>query len=64
MTPKTTIKAAMAYISPADASVWGTIRLSPGSVVRIEPGANPPETTLTEIYNVPMPGYGPRGGDI
>ena len=50
--------------SPADASVWGTIRLSPGSVVRIEPGANPPETTLTEIYNVPMPGFGPRGGDI
>jgi hypothetical protein len=50
--------------SPADTSVWGTIRASPGAIVRIDPGANPPETTLTEIYNVPMPGFGPRGGDI
>jgi hypothetical protein len=50
--------------SPADTSIWGTIRASPGAVVRIEPGSNPPETTLTEIYNVPMPGFGPRGGDI
>src|SRR4029077_12751566 len=24
----------------------------------------PPETALAEIYNVPMPGFGPRGGDI
>jgi hypothetical protein len=50
--------------SPIDNSVWGTLRASPGSVVRIVPGDNPPETTLTEIYNVPMPGFGPRGGDI
>ena len=28
------------------------------------PGSNPPETALAEIYNVPMPGFGPRGGDI
>ena len=50
--------------SPADGSIWGTVRASPGSIVRIAPGANPPETTLTEVYNVPMPGFGPRGGDI
>ena len=50
--------------SPVDNSVWGTIRTTPGAVVRIVPGNNPPETTLTEIYNVPMPGFGPRGGDI
>ena len=50
--------------SPADGSVWGTLRSSPGSIVRLDPGSNPPETALAEIYNVPMPGFGPRGGDI
>jgi hypothetical protein len=33
-------------------------------VVRINPGANPPATTLTEIYKVLMPGFGVRGADI
>jgi hypothetical protein len=33
-------------------------------VVRIMPGPNPPMTTLTEIYYVPMPGFGVRGGDV
>jgi hypothetical protein len=50
--------------SPVDGSVWGTIRASPGAIVRLDPGSNPPETALSEIYNVPMPGFGPRGGDI
>ena len=49
---------------PTDGSVWGSYRDNPGAVVRVVPGANPPATTLTEIYNVPMPGFGPRGGDI
>lgn len=47
-----------------DGSVWGTLRGSPGSIVRLAPGSNPPETALAEIYNVPMPGFGVRGGDI
>jgi hypothetical protein len=51
-------------VSPADGSVWGTLRASPGSVVRLVPGDHPPETALAEIYNVPLPGFGPRGGDI
>jgi hypothetical protein len=51
-------------VSPLDGSIWGTIRSNPGAVVRIVPGANPPETALSEIYNVPAPGFGPRGGDI
>jgi len=51
-------------VSPADGSVWGTLRASPGSIVRLNPGPNPPETALAEIYNIPMPGFGPRGGDI
>jgi hypothetical protein len=50
--------------SPVDNSVWGTIRLNPGAVVRLNPGDNPPETALSEIYNVAAPGFGPRGGDI
>ncbi len=50
--------------NPADGSIWGTIRFNPGAVARINPGENPSETALTEIYNVPMPGFGPRGGDI
>jgi hypothetical protein len=51
-------------VSPVDGSVWGTIRRNPGSIVRINPGPNPPETAISEIYNVPMPGFGPRGGDV
>jgi hypothetical protein len=51
-------------VNQADGSVWGTIRSNPGAIVRINPGSNPPETALSEVYNVPMPGYGPRGGDI
>ena len=50
--------------SPVDGSIWGTIRTNPGAIVRINPGSNPPETAISEIYNVPMPGFGPRGGDI
>ncbi len=50
--------------SPVDGTVWGTIRANPGSIVRLNPGPNPPETALAEIYNVPLPGFGPRGGDI
>jgi hypothetical protein len=51
-------------VNPVDGSIWGTIRSNPGAIVRINPGPNPPETALSEIYNVPLPGFGPRGGDI
>jgi hypothetical protein len=53
-------------VSPVDGSVWGTVLgfPYPGSVVRVVPGANPTETALTEIFEVPLPGYGPRGADI
>src|SRR5437773_1005144 len=50
--------------NPMDGSIWGTFRSNPGAVVRLAPGSNPPETALAEIYNVPLPGFGPRGGDI
>ena len=51
--------------SPADGSVWGSNAFSyPGSIVRMVPGDNPPETTLSELYEPPLPGFGVRGADI
>ena len=51
-------------VSPVDGTIWGTSRASPGYVVRVNPGPDPARTALTEIYEPPLPGYGPRGGDI
>ena len=50
--------------NPADDSIWGSNTAYPGSVVRLEPGENPAETALAEVYNVPLPGFGIRGADI
>jgi hypothetical protein len=49
--------------SPTDGSVWGTLRGNPGAILRVDPGKNP-HRALSEMYNVPLPGFGPRGGDI
>jgi hypothetical protein len=61
-------------ISPApDGTVWTSCWQCPfpGAIVRINPGPNPVETALAEIYqppwnnpNAPNVGYGPRGMDI
>jgi len=54
-------------VSPSrDGTVWGTSLGFPGYVARLDPtkGGNPSETSLAEIYEVPAPGYGPRGMDI
>ncbi len=51
-------------VNPVDGSVWGTSLGVPGYVVRINPGPDPTQTALTEVYEPPLPGYGPRGGDI
>ena len=48
--------------SPADGSVWYTIGVfgaHPSAVLRFDP-----KTGLSEIYNVPAPAFGIRGGDI
>jgi hypothetical protein len=50
--------------SPADNSVWGSSLGYPGSVIRLDPGSNPPATALAENYEPPSPGYSPRGMDI
>jgi hypothetical protein len=55
----------------ADGSVWGTMLGFPGAVFRLTPGANPPHTALTEVFEVPWNnpalanvGFSPRGGDV
>ena len=50
--------------SPADGSIWGSNIGHPGYVIRVQPGANPSETALAEVYKVPPPGYGMRGFDV
>ncbi len=51
--------------NPADGSVWGSVAFGhPGSIIRLDPGPNPPATALAEVYNVPLPGFGVRGADI
>ena len=66
------IGGALYAVAPApDGTVWGTQLGYPGAVIRLSPGANPPETALVEIYqppaenpNVPVRGFSPRGGDV
>ena len=59
-------------VAPApDGSIWGTVLDFPGAVVRLDPGTNPPETALAEVYELPLDnagapvqGFSPRGGDV
>ncbi len=59
-------------VSPApDGSVWGSSLGYPGAVIRLDPGANPPETALVEYYELPLnnegdpvEGFSPRGMDV
>jgi hypothetical protein len=46
---------------PSDGSVWYTVGVFGGTpgFLRFDP-----KTQLSEVYNVPMPGFGVRGGDI
>jgi hypothetical protein len=50
--------------SPVDGSVWGASEDTPGYIIRVDRGSNPPETCMTEVYKVPEPGIDPRGIDI
>ncbi len=41
-------------VAPApDGSIWGSVLGFPGAVVRLNPGSNPPETALAEVYEPP-----------
>ena len=53
--------------NPVDGSVWGATSADnayPGYVVRLNPGSDPATTAIAEVFKVPAPGYGSRGGDI
>lgn len=62
--------AAFYSVAPApDGSIWGTVLGYPGAVVRLNPGTNPPDTAIAEVYQPPFedkvrPGFSPRGGDV
>jgi hypothetical protein len=53
--------------SPLDGSIWGSVQGFPGSIVRVALGDNPPETALSEVYEIPFATTGahsPRGMDV
>lgn len=62
--------AAFYSVAPApDGAIWGTVLGYPGQVVRLNPGTNPPETAIAEVFEPPFndkvrPGFSPRGGDV
>jgi hypothetical protein len=46
--------------NPKDGSIWGSAAFQfPGAVIRFDP-----KTQLSELYTVPLPGFGVRGADI
>ena len=50
---------------PRGDAVWGSNAFRyPGSITRLVPGENPPQTSLAEVYYPPLPGFGVRGADI
>lgn len=58
-------------VNPTDGTVWGSSLGFPGAVLRLDPGPNPSETALTEVFEPPwgnpdaaVQGYSPRGMDI
>ena len=60
-----------AFAPAPDGSVWGSVLGFPGALIRLSPGANPPETALSEVFEppfdnpkAPVHGFSPRGMDI
>jgi len=50
---------------PRGNAIWGSNAFRyPGSITRLLPGDNPPQTSLAEVYYPPLPGFGVRGADI
>jgi hypothetical protein len=57
--------------SPLDGSIWGSVLGMPGSIIRVVPGADPSNTALSEVYEIPWnnpkaraQGFAPRGMDV
>jgi hypothetical protein len=50
---------------PRGDAIWGSNAFRvPGSITRLTPGDNPPQTSLAEVFTPPLPGFGIRGADI
>ena len=61
--------------NPMDGSLWGAVQGTPGKLIRLNLGNNPPETCVGEVYEVPfephpsrnpgvVSGFNPRGIDV
>ncbi len=57
--------------NPVDGTIWGSSLGFPGSVLRLDPGDDPANTALLEVFEVPwdnpaaeVQGFSPRGMDI
>jgi hypothetical protein len=53
-------------VNPVDGTIWGSALGFPGLILRVNPGPDPSETALTEVFELPLEqnGYGVRGMDI
>ena len=56
-------------VDPVDNVAWGVGIEFPGRIYRLDIGDNPPQTCITEVYELPIvdgevPGFGPRGIDV
>jgi hypothetical protein len=56
---------------PNGNAIWGAVQGFPGVLVRLSLGSNPPDTALSEVYEVPFndpkasgSGFSPRGMDV
>ncbi|NKB33887.1 MAG: carboxypeptidase regulatory-like domain-containing protein [Pseudomonadales bacterium] len=56
-------------VDPVSNVAWGAGTEFPGRIYRMDIGDNPPETCITEVYELPVidgqiPAFGPRGLDV
>lgn len=50
---------------PNGDAIWGSNAFRyPGSITRLLPGDDPPQSSLAEVFYPPLPGFGIRGADI
>lgn len=48
-------------VSPVDGSVWGTSEAYPGAIIRFVRGDHPPESCMSEVFQVPSDQWGTDG---
>jgi hypothetical protein len=58
---RVTVGAYGIIVSPTDGTVWGANESHPGRILRLTVGANPPETCIAEVFEVPNERWGATG---